>query len=216
VAIPHISPYPMPAEPPAPNRVAWTPDPRRAVLLIHDMQNHFLRPFTPGRPPLTELLANVATLRDHCAALGIPVVYSAQPGAQTAEQRGLLSDFWGAGIGPDPEDARIADAVAPRQGDVHLTKWRYSAFQRTGLAELLDGWGRDQLIVCGIYGHIGVLMTACEAFMRDIRPFVVADAIADFSAEHHRMALEYAATRCAMTVTTAGLIRELSGQVAGV
>ncbi|MEV4114808.1 isochorismatase family protein [Nonomuraea sp. NPDC049695] len=213
--IPPIKPYPMPDRTP-PNRVEWQPDPRRAVLLVHDMQNYFLRAFTPGRSPLVELMANVLALRELCAELGVPVVYSAQPGDQSAEQRGLLRDFWGSGIGADPQEARIADELAPGEGDVLLTKWRYSAYQRTGLAELMAGQERDQLIICGVYAHIGVLMTACEAFMRDVRAFVVADAVADFSREHHEMALTYAAERCAVTTTTTRISRALSQAVAGV
>ncbi|MGW0807864.1 isochorismatase family protein [Nonomuraea sp. NPDC002799] len=213
--IPEIKPYPMPAEPPA-NRVDWRPDPRRAVLLVHDMQNYFLRAYTPGQSPLVELMANVAALRELCARLGVPVVYSAQPGAQSAEQRGLLLDFWGDGIGADPYEAQITDALAPGADDVLLTKWRYSAYQRTGLAELMAEQGRDQIVICGVYAHIGVLMTACEAFMRDTQAFVVADAVADFSREHHDMALTYAAERCAVTTTTTRLSRALSRAVAGV
>lgn len=213
--IPRIEPYAMPSELPA-DRVDWRPDPRRAVLLIHDMQNYFLNAFTPGRSPLVELMANVLALRERCAELGVPVVYSAQPGAQSAEQRGLLLDFWGSGIGADPREAMIADELTPGEDDVLLTKWRYSAYQRTGLAELMAEQGRDQLIVCGVYAHIGVLMTACEAFMRDVRAFVVADAVADFSRQHHEMALTYAADRCAVTTTTTRISRALSQAVAGV
>ncbi|GIH92304.1 isochorismatase family protein [Planobispora siamensis] len=215
MAIPPIQPYPMPSDLPA-NRVDWRPDPRRAVLLVHDMQNYFLRAFTPGQSPLVELMSNVLALREHCADLGVPVVYSAQPGGQSPEERGLLLDFWGGGIGHDPQEARIVEELAPRPGDVLLTKWRYSAYQRTGLAELMAAQGRDQLVICGIYAHIGVLMTACEAFMRDVQTFVVADAVADFSLDHHRMALTYAAERCAVTVTTRQVSRALSQEVAGV
>jgi isochorismate hydrolase len=57
-------------------------------------------------------------------------------------------------------------------------------------------------LICGVYGHVGVLMTAVDAFSNDIQPFLVADAVADFSAEFHRLALTYAAQRCAMVVTT--------------
>ena len=67
--------------------------------------------------------------------------------------------------------------------------------------------GRDQIIVCGVYAHIGCLVTVCDAFMQDLQPFLVADAVADFSLEHHAMALTYAAQRCAVTVVTRGLLR---------
>ncbi len=57
-------------------------------------------------------------------------------------------------------------------------------------------------MVTGVYAHIGVLMTACDAWMSDVQAFVVADAVADFSEREHKMALEWAAGRCAVVTTT--------------
>lgn len=212
MAIPAILPYPMPVESDLPkNRVAWTPDPKRAALLIHDMQQYFLNAFTVTESPVVELLANIQKLKAYCAEQGIPVIYSAQPGKQSPEQRGLLQDFWGPGLTKCADQQKIVDELAPGGQDLVLTKWRYSAFQQTNLLEMLQQRGRDQLIVCGIYAHIGCLMTACEAFMKDVQPFFVADAVADFSREKHMMALTYAAERCAVTITTQRLIDQLSG-----
>ena len=208
MALPTIAPYALPSEAELPqNRVAWRPDPARAVLLIHDMQRYFLNAFTAA--PADDLLERIGRLRRAAAALGVPVVYTAQPGDQTAQQRGLLRDFWGPGLSADPDQQRIADELTPGPDEIVLTKWRYSAFQRTGLLKLLHGRGRDQLIICGVYAHIGCLMTACEAFMHDVQPFLVADAVADFSSEHHHMALSYAAQRCAVTISTRRLLEEL-------
>lgn len=49
MVLPAIAPYPRPAtgELPA-NRVGWTVDPSRAVLLVHDLQNHFLSAYDPA------------------------------------------------------------------------------------------------------------------------------------------------------------------------
>lgn len=203
MAIPAITPYSMPAGTNLPDNTArWTIDHRRAVLLVHDMQNYFLRPFPAEQPPRTDLVRNVATLREVCVGLGIPVAYTAQPGDMTPDQRGLLRDFWGAGMSAAPEHREILPQVAPGPGDTVFTKWRPSAFFRTGLLDLLRDRQRDQLVLCGVYAHVGILMTACDGFANDIQTFVVADAVADFSEHHHRMALDYAASRCAMTLPT--------------
>lgn len=205
--IPLIPSYPMPTESDLPaNTADWSPDPDRAVLLLHDMQRYFLNPLPAGGSPRDELVANAVRLRERCAESGIPVAYTAQPGGMTEEQRGLLKDFWGPGMRPDPEDRQVIDELAPAPGDWVFTKWRYSAFFRSGLLERMRESGRDQLVLCGVYAHVGVLMTAVDAFTHDIRTFLVADAVADFSEQHHRMALEYAAQRCAAVMTTEAVV----------
>jgi bifunctional isochorismate lyase/aryl carrier protein len=209
MTIPAISPYSLPSAPELPkNRVSWKADPQRAVLLVHDMQQYFLNAYTPGVSPLVELLENIRLLKRQCAQRGAPVVHTAQPGGQKAGERGLLQDFWGAGLPDDPGQTRLVAGIEPGEDDTVLTKWRYSAFKRTRLGEFIQNQGRDQLIICGVYAHIGCLLTACDAFMQDMETFLVGDAMADFSAEHHRMALGYAADNCAAVIATTQLLRE--------
>ncbi|MEU1228297.1 isochorismatase family protein [Streptomyces sp. NPDC005828] len=198
--IPPIEPYPMPTagELPA-NTAPWTVDPARAVLLVHDMQRYFLAPLPTELR--AELVENAAGLRERGAALGVPVAYTAQPGGMTDAQRGLLKDFWGPGMRAAPADREVVEPLAPRPGDWNLTKWRYSAFFRTDLLTRMREAGRDQLVLCGVYAHVGVLATAIESFTNDIETFLVADAVADFSADDHRATLAYAAQRCAVVTT---------------
>ncbi|SDZ41108.1 bifunctional isochorismate lyase / aryl carrier protein [Evansella caseinilytica] len=191
------------------NKVAWRPDSDRAILLIHDMQNYFLRAYQENESPLSELLQQIKALKSSCRELNIPVVYSVQPGGQPVENRGLLQDFWGEGIADNPEETDIHSEISPDEHDVVITKWRYSALKKTDLLERMKQMGRDQLIICGVYAHIGCLMTASEAFMEDIQPFFVVDAVADFSLEDHKMAIRYAAGRCAVTLSAEQLMEEL-------
>jgi isochorismate hydrolase len=203
MGIPPIRPYPMPTAADLPVPVPdWQPHPDRALLLVHDLQRYFVDMFPRGRSPVVELLANVDRLRRTAHRLRIPVVYTAQPGRMSRHRRGLLFDFWGAGMDADPTDRAIVDEVAPRPGDVVVERHRYSAFHDSPLAGLIAGHRRDQLLVCGVYAHVGCLVTACDAFSRDIQPFLVADAVADFTADDHRTALAYAARTCAVVRTT--------------
>jgi len=198
--IPAIDAYPIPGAADLPLSTAqWRPDPARAVLLIHDMQRFFIRPL-PGRTR-DELVASIAPLRQRCAAAGVPVAYTAQPGDMSDEVRGLLKDFWGPGMRSSAADRLIVDELAPEPGDWIFTKLRYSAFFGSDLLTRIRRSGRDQLIICGVYAHVGVLITAVDAFSNDLQTFLVADAVADFNADYHAMALEYAAQRCAVVIS---------------
>ena len=207
MALPRITPYPLPGPEaiPAP-RVPWRADPSRAVLLVHDLQNYFLAAFTPDAPPLAPALANTARLLAWARSNGVPVVYSHQRGGQSPEERGLQLDFWGPGVPADEWAQAVPEVVAPAEGEVLLTKWKYSAFVRTDLAERLAAAGRDQLVLAGVYAHIGVQLTAADAWSRDIQAFVVADAVADFSERQHLDALAWMAGRCAVVVGTDQLL----------
>lgn len=186
------------------NKVAWQPEASRSALLIHDMQAYFLNKFDTAKAPIPELVRNAVRLRDAFHAAGAPVFYTAQAVDQPAQDRALLNDMWGPGLTDPAVHAQqpIIEQLAPKTGDTVLVKWRYSAFQRSDLAERLQAAGCDQLVICGVYANIGCMATALEAFMRDVQPFMVADAVADFSKEEHEMALRYVSTRCGVVVTT--------------
>lgn len=200
MGIPKIISYSLPTAVELPDNTAkWVAEASRAVLLVHDMQRFFLRPLPSDLRK--RLVAGVSTVMGRCRAAGVPVAYTAQPGSMTDEQRGLLKDFWGPGMRATPDDREVVEELAPNASDWMLTKWRYSAFFRSDLLDRMRDLGRDQLIVCGVYAHVGVLMSAVDAFTNDIETFLVADAVADFSADHHRLAVEYAAQRCAVVTT---------------
>ncbi|WP_428031780.1 isochorismatase family protein [Ancylobacter sp.] len=208
--LPTIAPYELPraGELPTP-RAPWTLQRDRAALLIHDMQNYFLRPFVPDAAPLAPVVANIAALVQAARLAGVPVFYTAQEGEQDRRDRGLQADLWGPGMSAAPEHQHILAALAPQPGDKVLVKHRYSAFQRSNLETLMRARGRDQLIICGVYAHIGCALTAAEAFMRDIEPFMAADALADFSRAKHDLALSYVADVCGVPLMSAAILELL-------
>jgi len=207
MTIPKLADYALPDAADLPqNKVQWAFEPPRAALLIHDMQDYFLNFWGENSPMIQQVVENIARLRRYCKAQGVPVFYTAQPNEQSDAERALLNDMWGPGLNKHPDQQKVAAALAPDADDHVLVKWRYSAFHRSPLEETLHEMGRDQLIICGVYAHIGCLTTATDAFMRNIKPFMVADALADFTREEHMMALTYTAGRSGRVVMTRDLM----------
>ncbi|KOU08978.1 MULTISPECIES: isochorismatase family protein [Streptomyces] len=210
--VPVFHPYPMPGQDLGlENRVDWTVDPGRCVLLVLNMQGFFLRPYARGTSPLDALLTNCSALLATCRGLGVPVVHTVQPGTQAPGERGLLTDFWGKGLDDALEDAAIAREVAPDVSGTVLSTWRYSAFFGSGLERRLRELRRDQLVICGVYAHLGCVTTAVDAFSHNLEVFLAADAVADFSAQEHLAALSWAAGCCAAVRPTAQLTADLRG-----
>lgn len=207
MAIPKLQAYALPTALDVPvNKVDWAFDPERAALLIHDMQEYFLNFWGENCPMMEQVVANIAQLRDYCKEHNIPVYYTAQPKEQSDEDRALLNDMWGPGLTRSPEQQRIVSELTPDEADTVLVKWRYSAFHRSPLEQMLKETGRNQLLITGVYAHIGCMTTATDAFMRDIKPFFIADALADFSREEHLMSLNYVAGRTGRVVMTDELL----------
>jgi bifunctional isochorismate lyase/aryl carrier protein len=207
MAIPKLTGYALPAATEIPqNKVSWAFEPERAALLIHDMQDYFINFWGENCPMMAQVVANIAALREFCKQHNIPVYYTAQPKEQSDEDRALLNDMWGPGLTRKPEEQQVVAALAPDEDDTVLVKWRYSAFHRSPLEQMLKESGRNQLLIAGVYAHIGCMTTATDAFMRDIKPFMVADALADFSRDEHLMALNYVAGRSGRVVMTEDLL----------
>ena len=174
MGVPRIANYPLPEKSQLPAaKVNWQPDPARAALLIHDMQQYFLAAFEAEQSPIKPVIANIKALLDVCHRQGVPVFYTAQRGNQQRCDRGLQADFWGPGMKADPAHETIVSELTPGDKDMVLVKHRYSAFQRSNLLTLMQARQRDQLIVTGVYAQIGCQISAAEAFQHDIEPFLV-------------------------------------------
>ncbi|KOY62754.1 isochorismatase family protein [Photorhabdus heterorhabditis] len=202
--------YPLPKYTDLPKSAAnWLPDRHRTALLIHDMQKYFVDFFETEASPINSVIRNTHTLLSIARNFNIPVFYTAQPGSMTPEQRGLLKIIWGEGMKAKGEHREIIPLLTPIKDETVLTKWRYSAFVKSNLLHHLRDLNRNQLIICGVYAHIGCLATAIDAYSHDIETFFVSDAVADFSEEKHRIALNIAAEICSVVASTEQIIANL-------
>lgn len=205
-----ISAYPMPcASFLDANRVAWRLEPTRAALLVHDMQNYWVDRFENP----SALLATTVALLDASRSAGMRIIYSVARRESRLEDRGLALDMWGAGMGGgrvDPRDEEIVAALAARKDDLIVEKRKYSAFFRTGLGEALKAQGIDQLVITGVYAHHGCMLSAADAYMRDVKPFFVIDATADHSQEQHEMTCRLIPSLCGQNVTTSQMLAAMT------
>jgi bifunctional isochorismate lyase / aryl carrier protein len=195
------------------NRVEWGIVPDRAVLLIHDMQRYYLRPLMTGSEgPGRELIANIKTVKAACVSADIPAIYTVCHPCKQVEQRGLLNDFWGPGMTDRVENVDVVDGLTPLEKDYVVVKHKYSAFYMSSLLDTLRLLKRDQLIITGVYSHIGCLATALDALMRDIKVFYMADAVGDFSLDFHMSSLSTVGNCCGQIFLTQQLVNGLSAK----
>jgi maleamate amidohydrolase len=162
----------------------------RPAVIVIDMQNDFCDPSAPTTlwPSIGDTIDPIRRLCEAARARGAPVIYTQGLVAEDGSSAGLWTlkqrDHGEGRIQIEgSRGAAIVDDLAPQAGDRLIRKWRPSAFFRTDLEVFLGSLGVDTLLFCGTSLSGCVRASAVDAFMRDIRPMIVRECVADRSPE---------------------------------
>jgi nicotinamidase-related amidase len=163
----------------------------QTALLVMDLQQGIVESF-PNDP---DYLPRLGRAISGARAAGLPVIYvvvrfrdghpEVSPRNKTfsaAAQAGRFTEL-------DPT-SEIHPAVAPRAGDIVVTKRRVSAFAGSDLEMVLRAHDIDTLVLTGISTSGVVLSTVRLAADLDFRLVVLADGCLDADPEVHRVLTE--------------------------
>jgi nicotinamidase-related amidase len=188
-------------------------DPKTSALLIMDFQTSVVDLVAADKDAL---LARTASLVDAARKAGVKVIYVVvgfRAGYPEVSPRNQS-------FGPIRESGRFAAgsagtevhlAVAPKLGEVVVTKHRVSAFTGTDLDMILRANGIETLVLAGIATSGVVLSTVRHAADADYRLVVVEDCCADRDPEVHRVLTEKVFARQTTVTTAETVIEALSG-----
>jgi ureidoacrylate peracid hydrolase len=181
------------------------------------MQNGFLDPagscvragFPAGvlAPALEPCQRAVKTARD----AGVPIIFTrytyradfGDGGFMLQEKFPILSTVDALIVGS--WDHAVVAELNPDPADYVVDKNRPSAFLGTPLESYLSGLGVTEVVVCGVTTNCCVETTVRDAAQRDLRTFVLTDAVAEWEPERHNCALRSMEMLFAHGLTTAQL-----------
>ncbi|MFF8367405.1 cysteine hydrolase family protein [Streptomyces lydicus] len=151
---------------------------------------------------------------DAAHAAGIPVIYVVigfRPGFPevSSQNKAYSSTALTSGYAEGEPGARIHPDIAPRPGDVVVTKKRFSAFSGNDLDMVLRAGSIDHLVLAGIATRGVVLSTVCEATDLDFGLTVLVDGCLDPDPEVHRVLTEKVFPLRADVVTVDEWIRSI-------
>ena len=200
-------------------------DPGRAALIIQDLQNDviieggaFAESGSPQHAKEQNVVENVRNLADACRRAGIPVLhvhYIVEEGAPglklnaplfqgVKEANALVRGSWG---------AAPAEGLEPQDGDFVVEKMRMSAWEGTRLERLLDGLGRDTIIVTGAWTNMSIEHTSRTGADKGYTMIVPEDGCSTMNADWHNASINYALQNVA-TVTNCAAVMEALGTAA--
>ncbi|MET7613189.1 cysteine hydrolase [Streptomyces seoulensis] len=162
-----------------------------SALLVMDVQRDVVDLADDGSGYLPRLRGAI----DGARAAGIPVVYvvmGLRPGDPEVSTRSkVMANVLRAGLFTEGAPGTdIHPDIAPRAGDVVVTKRRGSAFSGSDLDLVLRARDIDSLVLTGIATSAVVLSTLWRAVDLDLGVTVLADGCLDTDPEVHRMLVE--------------------------
>lgn len=181
-----------------------------AALLVMDVQDGIVERFAGESGYLPRLAAAIEAAR----GAGIAVIYVTvgfRPGHPEVSSR---NKSFGAVAGTgrfvqDGDGTRVHPAVAPRPGEVTVTKRRVSAFAGSDLDVVLRAGGITHLVLAGIATSGVVLSTLRQAADLDFQLTVLSDCCLDADPEVHRVLTGKVFPRQADVMTAAEWVAKL-------
>lgn len=165
------------------------PDTCEAALLLIDVINDL--EFPGGRAMLAPALRaarRIAALKSRARKARVPVIYANDNfGRWRSNFADVVEHCLNDGVRGQP----VAELLAPDHDDYFVLKPKHSAFYATTLETLLAYLKTRRLIIMGFAGDACVLMSAADAYMRDVEIHVPADCTASKSQAENRKALQY-------------------------
>jgi nicotinamidase-related amidase len=145
----------------------------RPAVIVIDMINDFVTGALKS-DRAAKIIPNIKALLDHAREHKIPVVY-----ATDAHLHGVDREFdvWGKHAEAGSWGAEVIDELKPEKGDLRVFKRKYSAFQGTGLDQLLRELKADTVILCGVVTDICIQHTAADAFFNIYKIIVPTDCV---------------------------------------
>ena len=178
-------------------------DPRTTALLAMDFQTLIVEGYATDKEGLLRRMAKLLEAARKVQMRVIYVVVGFRPGYPEVSDRNLaFRAIKGTGrLAAGDPNAEIHSALAPRPGEVVITKHRVGAFASTALDMILRANGIETLLLTGIATSGVVLSTLRHAADADYQLLVVKDCCSDKDEEVHRVLVEKIFPRQAIIVS---------------
>ena len=191
-------------------------NPKKAALLVIDMQNDFINKGSMVYTEMAEaIVPNLKRLISACRKAKIPVIYTAHIHQDPAVDGGMTAQWWSElkdkkVLVAGSKGSEIYSEIAPKSDEKVIYKHRYSAFYNTDLEIVLRGFGITDLIITGVMTNICCESSARDAFFRDFRIFVLADGTGSGEEIFHISSLRTLAYGFAYVTTVKEIIKKIS------
>ena len=177
------------------------------TLLLIDLHHDASCAETHAATLQSEALANCRAVLRHARACGIPVAFT----RQVVPPASLLDS---------PAYPRWIEGIEPNRWDMVFDRQRPSCYASAEFREVANEIGGNY-VIAGRFGELSCLSTAVDAFHRDHRPTVLADALICRAHDNLPAAAMLDAVMCilpqyAQTIRTQPWIRATSRRVGAI
>ncbi len=147
-------------------------DPKKCAVLVIDMQGDFLWPDAPLYSKMGEaMIPKMSEYLDRCRELGMKIIYTRTAYRPDHADTGNIAKFCepaanGVALRDGLASSEVVAELAPKEGDILIDKYEYSAFYATNLDILLHNLGIETVAIAGVCTAACCFSTARDAGVR--------------------------------------------------